>query len=594
MAIVTLDLLSDWHRWVHRRVEMLAVEDPGSIRRRVSIDFTLESTVPPVLGERRGNGVYCVPLAALRKRRLKNFSLRDETERALPVMTAEKNGAVAAGVLAHASEDFADAPASLAEMPGAVWRDLWNIANSSSDDAQATWENLGRPVGADGPERAWRDALIQSEQFMALASDLARNFLVLVPLESHANERRIVKLSYQEAEPERVPQAEPRSPGRFHQLRSRLRRSPRPPEMGQEGVGLVTFEATLVETDDQGNPRTNEHGQELPGNPLPNLDVVIRGPDGVPGEQTVKTNQEGRAYSLLVAGEYRVEPVVPRGLLEVTRVETVRVEPGNRSTIRLKHRRIGTLAMRHTFDAPRKRESRPQRFVRFFGGRSQRLVFLVPAIGQASSYHVEFEAPEGLAVTRGRLDARESYWRDDPDEDVPVTSDIDRITTGRSHLYLAQVSQGCSGRAIFNLRPKPSTIIRAAVMASAVTALLLAAVSLDLRAVRGNVGATVALLLLVPGALSAYVIRPREHPFTTRTALGLRLMASAPALYALLAAVLIVLSRPWHPASSGYRPGASWSGTGAALWVLTGLAVGACALLFLSWRVSSRPPEQKN
>src|SRR5918992_187920 len=69
MALVTLDLISDWHRWVHRRVERFVLSDPVAVERCVSVDFTLGGDIKSPLGRRRGSSVYCVPLGMLRKRK---------------------------------------------------------------------------------------------------------------------------------------------------------------------------------------------------------------------------------------------------------------------------------------------------------------------------------------------------------------------------------------------------------------------------------------------------------------------------------------------------------------------------------------------
>jgi hypothetical protein len=509
-------------------------------------------------------------------------------------MTAEKNGAVAAGVLEHAADAFAEPPSNSSAMPNAVWEDLWVIANAPTELAAQRWESLGRVSdGADDAERAWRDALISSEQFMALASDLSRNFLVLVPLESCPNERRILKMAYEEAQPRpdsfewpRVYAAREAARGVTARVKRWYRKSPESPK----GVGLLKIQATVRRTTEQGTLRQQDAGY---ADALPGLTVVVRGPDGLKWADEIETDAKGCGYKLLAAGEYAIEERVPAGLLEESEPKPVSVRPGVPAKVRLEHRQIGTLAMRHTFDAPRPKEPTRRRLLRFLGGEAQRLVFLVPAVGQAKTYHVEFEAPEGLAVTRGRLDARPSYWSIDEGENPSVARDIEPETTRRSHLYLPDISQGCSGRAIFSLRPRPSTIIRAAVMASIVITILLGLVVARLDAVRGNVGPTITLLLLLPGVLSAYVVRPREHPFTTRTALGVRLLAVGPALCAFVMALVIDLHREWEPTTSGYKPLDSWDATGLLCGALTGISGLFCLALALTWRVAARPPEQK-
>lgn len=598
MALVTLDLISDWHRWVHRRVETFALADPVAVQRHVSVDFTLHHDVPPVLGQRDSARVYCAPLGLLRKRKLRNFDLRDESNRVLPLMTAAKNGAVAAGVLAHASDTFADPPGTAEEMPAAVWESLWAIANSPRQEALRHWEGLGRPADrANATESAWREALVLNRQFMALANDLARNFLVLVPLEGHPNQRRVLKLSYEETQPEVDPtlaQLGRLMRGKFAD-RGKTTAEPKAPEeeFSEEGVGLVKIRATSVRTDSSGEAKRGAGGEDLPPQPQPHLEIVVRGPTSPP--YVIRTKPDGCAYLLLAPGTYEFEERVPRGLLEQSDPsQQLEVKAGRTSELAFSHKQVGSLSMQPTLDSAAHREKLTHRMLRFWGWRAERLVFLVPAVGQAASYHVEFEAPEDLAVTRGRLSARASYWDPAEKADLPVAEDLEAFSVPRSHLYLAGVGQDHSARAIFNLRPRPSTIIRAAVLSAAVTTILICVVALRLDAVRGQVGPTVTLLLLIPGALSAYIGRPREHPFTTRTAFGLRMIAISPALWAFLTALTVVLSRSWNPGTSGaYEPGRSWPWTGELCGLFGALSLSSCVALLLLWRLAARPPEQR-
>lgn len=597
MALVTLDLISDWHRWVHRRVESFRLADPVAVERHVSVDFTLTEDVKAPLGERRKRRVYCVPLGMLRKRKLRRFDLRDEADRAVPLMTAGKNGAIAAGVLLHASDTFAHPPSSASSIPRAVWESLWAIANLPPEEATRHWEDLGRPRDrSDAPEREWREALVTNREFMALASDLARNFLVLVPLESHPDERRILKFAYEETQPDVDPLLAQLAHAVKEAVPGWLKRrhvgaASGSPELSEAGAGLIRIEATSLLTDESGNPARDEKGDFLPSQPQHDLEILIRGEGQL---KVVHTGPDGCAYCQLPPGDYTLEERVPRGLLEMSDPRReIRLEAAATEDVEFPHLQVGTLAMRHVFDAPPRPERLYRRVLRFWGWRSERLVFLVPAVGQAAGYHVEFESPEDLASTRGRLEARPSYWDPEASAPMPVMDDTEMVTVPRSHLYLSGVGQDRAGTAVFNLRPRPSTIIRAAALSAAITTGLLAVVASHLEAVRGQVGPTITLLLLIPGALSAYVARPREHPFTTRAAFGVRVIAMSPALWAFLTAAVLVLSRPWSPTDTGYKPGRSWGLTGEACTVLTLCSVASCVTLLALWRFAANPPEQK-
>src|ERR1700709_1626144 len=74
VALACLELLTDEARWIHRRVETIDLLAQELVRRQVSVDFTLPA---PLLDDLRigPGGPWCVPLAILEKRPLRNFDL---------------------------------------------------------------------------------------------------------------------------------------------------------------------------------------------------------------------------------------------------------------------------------------------------------------------------------------------------------------------------------------------------------------------------------------------------------------------------------------------------------------------------------------
>ena len=66
MAEVALPLISQPDRWIHRRVERIEFLDRQTIRRQVSVDFTLPTNVTSV-GEFEGRQVYLAPLFLLKR-----------------------------------------------------------------------------------------------------------------------------------------------------------------------------------------------------------------------------------------------------------------------------------------------------------------------------------------------------------------------------------------------------------------------------------------------------------------------------------------------------------------------------------------------
>ena len=66
LAQITLPLLLDPHRWIHRRVERIQFIDRQTIRRQVSVDFTLPNRIAP-LQLHDGQKVFAAPLFLLKR-----------------------------------------------------------------------------------------------------------------------------------------------------------------------------------------------------------------------------------------------------------------------------------------------------------------------------------------------------------------------------------------------------------------------------------------------------------------------------------------------------------------------------------------------
>lgn len=228
-------LIGDWRVWTKRRVESINYETATSIRRKVSVDLCLK---PDVFGEPvvawGQDGMHYVPVAQLRKQRLVRFDLRDEDDRALPLITKRKNAAIAAAMLSavsqvavagrlEASPITVSDPTAI-EIPKAVEQDFWLLAyldpqpkdagETSYDvinrylDAVAdieppnvtdwTWSMVNGKLKAEASEQQWRAFLGCDPGFADLAFDIARLYFIYAPIRFEPNRRRIVKFSYSE------------------------------------------------------------------------------------------------------------------------------------------------------------------------------------------------------------------------------------------------------------------------------------------------------------------------------------------------------------------------------------------------------------
>ena len=136
VALASLQLLSEESRWIHRRVETVDLLAQELVRRQVSVDFTLPEALLADLRIGAG-GPWCVPIAILEKRPLRNFDLREHDEWR-PILGASAGGPIAAGIITAAAQlacapDPLDPEVAAAEPRGrAAWPDGWAGHRSSS------------------------------------------------------------------------------------------------------------------------------------------------------------------------------------------------------------------------------------------------------------------------------------------------------------------------------------------------------------------------------------------------------------------------------------------------------------------------------
>ena len=192
-----------WPEWVHRRVDSLSLEHPTFVRRRVSVDFTLEERDEEPLAIKPGKDgpIAFVPLTLLEKRPLVNFDLSDEGGRTLPLLTRRRNGRLAASILVALAEILVSEEHRKehgANVPEDLEQDLQHIAVADAQSARLTLAKFAEKPSAPPASRAWRSALVAEPRFMAMASSLSQNFVVTAPLTDAAGSRRIIKFAYDE------------------------------------------------------------------------------------------------------------------------------------------------------------------------------------------------------------------------------------------------------------------------------------------------------------------------------------------------------------------------------------------------------------
>lgn len=171
-------------RWIHRRVETVSFVDGCTVRRRVSLDFTVPSPAPAV---RTGAGTpRLLPVASFAKHSLMNFDLRDEQDSALFLLSASQNAALSLQVLLRfARGHLRRAPHCLVE----TWlRRL--VMHTPEDTALVRNAMLSDPEARADFEELWERPV-----FRGLAEELAVNFLLYAVVDDPPGARRVLKYS---------------------------------------------------------------------------------------------------------------------------------------------------------------------------------------------------------------------------------------------------------------------------------------------------------------------------------------------------------------------------------------------------------------
>lgn len=128
-----------------------------------------------------------------------------------------------------------------------------------------------------------------------------------------------------------------------------------------------------------------------------------------------------------------------------------------------------------------------------------------PGAGQARSYHLRLDAPEGLVLT-------DAILRHDTLEHLTF---LRKLVETKTHLYVSRGAAAPGYRVDFKVRAPKHGFLRTAKVATTFTFALMLLVAGYFSRFRELVGsqadAMIAFLFTVPLVLAAYVARPREH-----------------------------------------------------------------------------------
>ena len=573
-GLVAFAMMADWKAWVGRRVETVTFLDPDTVRRQVSVDFTVPE-LPIIFEPDGGRSLQLLPLALLRKRRLTHFDLRDETGKTLPLITGRANGALAASALAEAARAFQPDP-QLDPFPrGNLSDDLWQIATLPAYNARKIWRSLAQTRAGDSQlERDLRHTLTKSWRFMSLANDLARNLIVATPLLVEGEERRIIKFAY--TEQARYPTtslARPRQSSRRVKSRNG---GPR---------WILTINAFV------------ENGTSY--SPMADLRFELLKRDDSVYRKKHHTQSTGAWAGQVEAGTYRLVLAIPDGLMLTGHEDQSSLAIETDTTVELIFRPVPEATGPKTAKL-----SLWRKLLRQVGWDPKTVEIRVPAAAQARSYHFEYVVSAGMQATWSCLrtqPAAHSLAGDSPEtaslesSTPPPEPDWHTRTEHRVHLYRTNVPQEYTAIAEIKLRPRTSTILRGASWVSLLSLTMVAIMRWRWYALgTGATEAEVTLLLAVPGGLSAYVARSQSDTFTSMVLVGLRGLALSSALWCLAAGTLITVSRAvWVGQKGIMHVGAQLASTSALLNCVLLLNLASLALLLAAWRRSARPPESK-
>ena len=158
--------------------------------------------------------------------------------------------------------------------------------------------------------------------------------------------------------------------------------------------------------------------------------------------------------------------------------------------------------------------------------------FVAPGTGRCRSYHAELSAPEDAELLSLYVDDGAYRW-----DYEPASGSEPR---GRHHVQVSDGNVQEAGQVIAHLRARRPGLLRSALLTCGLAFALLLGGRLSLARISGEVEATAAILLLVPGVLAAYILRPGEHALVTSLLSGVRAIVLAVASSAVAAAALLV------------------------------------------------------
>lgn len=198
------------------------------------------------------------------------------------------------------------------------------------------------------------------------------------------------------------------------------------------------------------------------------------------------------------------------------------------------------------------RQTVPQkiRLVEALGLAAIELPVEVPELGNCRGYHLRVESPPGMVLTDAalfRVFDETNFEVPDDLESAPLRGYQKRIGPEGAQIYgTSSLRSGVPQRAAVALRVPILGFLRAAWLASILTLGVLLAGRLFMndieRALSSRADAGVAIALIGPTLLAAYLVRPDEHAITSRLVRPLRYALAVSALLSYMGAGSLVIA----------------------------------------------------
>lgn len=198
----------------------------------------------------------------------------------------------------------------------------------------------------------------------------------------------------------------------------------------------------------------------------------------------------------------------------------------------------------------------------------------VPALGDTESYHLSVLAPDGLMIARSQLL--------DLHDGRPLGAAQSAVQ--RAAHRAAGLGRETQAALRVELRSRHGGLLGASMLATLACALLVSVGALMLRQLLDHTESSAALLLLAPGVVSAYLVRPEEHRLLSRMLRGSRQLVVLSGLCSFLSALSLIAGLP--------ERALFWT------WFVSSLLAWLAALgVWLAWRRSraaARPPKRSS